>query len=132
MLKENGLPKQFWPETMACSSYVLNRCPTKSVKHMTPQEAWSNYKSTVAQLRIFGCVAYSQIPKPNRKKLDDRGEKCIFVSYSEESKEYKLFNPLTKKLVVSRDVIFDEDKAWIWDDDDKVKEQQVFEELEEP
>lgn len=129
MLKENGLPKQFWPETMACSSYVLNRCPTKSVKHMAPQEACNSYKPNVAHLRIFGCVAYSQIPKPNRKKLDDRGEKCIFVSYSEESKEYKLFNPLTKKLVVSRDVIFDEDKAWSWDDDERLKSSKCLKNL---
>ena len=78
---------------------------------MTPQDAWSGYKPTIAHLRIFGCVAYSQVPKPNRKKLDDSGEKYIFLGYSKESKAYKLYNPLTKKLVVSRDVIFDEDKA---------------------
>ena len=99
---------------------------------MTPQEAWSGYKPTVAHLRIFGCVAYSQVPKSNKKKVDDRGEKCIFLGYSEELKAYKLYNPLTKKLVVSRDVIFDEDKSWSWNDDENAKEQQVVEELEEP
>jgi hypothetical protein len=116
---------------VACSTYLLNRCPTKSVKNMTPQEAWSGYKPRVAHLRIFGCLAYSQVPKSKRKKLDDRGEKCIFFGYSEESKAYKLYNPLTKKLVVSRDVIFDEESVSSWSNEDKAKEQQVFEELEE-
>jgi hypothetical protein len=111
MLKEKGLPKQFWAEAMACSTYLLNRCPTKSVKNMTPQEAWSGYKPSVAHLRIFGCLAYSQVPETKRKKLDDCGEKCIFLGYSEESKANKLYNPLTKKLVVSRNVIFDEEKC---------------------
>ena len=41
-----------------------------------------------------------------RKKLDDKGEKCVFLSVSEASKAYKLFNPLIKKIITSRDVIF--------------------------
>jgi hypothetical protein len=40
----------------------------------------------------------------------------------------KLYNPLTKKLVVSKDVIFDEESVWSWSDEDKAKEQQVLEE----
>jgi hypothetical protein len=74
MLKEKGLLKQFWAEAVACSMYLLNRCPTKSVKNMTPQEAWSGYKPSVAHLRIFGCVAYAQVPEAKRRKFDDRGE----------------------------------------------------------
>jgi hypothetical protein len=76
---------------------------------MTPQDAWSGYKPSVAHLRIFGCVAYAQVLEAKRRKLDDRGEKFIFVGYNEESKAYKLYNPLTNKVVVSRDVIFSEE-----------------------
>jgi hypothetical protein len=42
----------------------------------------------------------------------------------------KLYNPLTKKLVVTRDVIFDEESVWSWSDEDKAKEQQVLEEAD--
>jgi hypothetical protein len=131
MLKEKRLPKQFWVEAVACSSYLLNRCLTKSVKNMTPQEAWSGYKPSVAHLRILGCVAYSQVSESKRKKLDDRDEKCIFLGYSEESKAYKLYNRLTKKFVISRDIIFDEERVWSWSDEEKAKEQQLLEEPEE-
>lgn len=86
MLKAKGLPKEFWAESVACSTYLLNRFPTKSVKNMTSQEGWSGYKPSVAHLRTFRCVAYSQVPKAKRKKLDDHGEKCIFIRYSEDSK----------------------------------------------
>lgn len=41
-------------------------------------------------------------------------EKNVFVGYSEESTAYKLHNPQTKKLVLSRDV-FDEATTWKWD-----------------
>ncbi|KAJ0919535.1 putative RNA-directed DNA polymerase [Helianthus annuus] len=37
----------------------------------------------------------------------------IFVGYSENSKGYKLFNPLTNKITISKDVIFDENKRWV-------------------
>jgi hypothetical protein len=71
-----------------------------------PQEAWSRTKLNVAHLRTFGCIAYAYIPSELRKKLDDRSEKCIFIGYSETSKAYRLYNPLTKKLILSRDVQF--------------------------
>ena len=87
------------------------------------------YKPSVAHLRIFGCVAYAQIPEAKGKNHDDRGEKCIFIGYSEEFKAYKLYNPLTKRVVVSRDVVFSEEEAWQRNNVDKVKEKQV--EMEE-
>lgn len=49
-----------------------------------------------------------------RRKLDDKGEKCIFLGVSDLSKAYKLYNPITKMIVVSRDVIFDEENFWLW------------------
>jgi len=100
MFKEKGLPKQFWAEAVACSTYLLNRCPTKSVKNMTPQEVWSSYKPSVAHLRIFRCVAYSQVFKSKRKKLDNYGEKCIFLKYSKELKAYKFYNPIVSILAL--------------------------------
>ena len=47
-----------------------------------------------------------------RRKLDDRSQKCIFVGYSEESKAYRLYNSITKKYVINRDVVFKEEEAW--------------------
>jgi hypothetical protein len=112
MIKEKQLPNEYWAEAVACSVYILNRCPTKTVINKTPEEAWSKRKHNIAHLRVFGCVAYSLIPQELRKKLDDRGEKCIFVGYSEQSKAYKLYNRITKKLIISRDVEFVEEEAW--------------------
>lgn len=49
-------------------------------------------------------MAYAHVPDELRKKLDNKGEKCIFLGYSDESKAYKLYNPLTKKVIINRDV----------------------------
>ena len=63
-------------------------------------------------MKVFGCVAYAHIPDQLRRKLDSKGEKCIFIGYSEESKAYRLYIPSTKKFFVSRDVQFIEEEAW--------------------
>ena len=57
---------------------------------------------------MFGCVAYAHIPKKNQEKLVEKGEKCIFIGYSHETKEYRLYKPESKVLIISGDIIFDE------------------------
>lgn len=61
-------------------------------------------------LKVFGAVAYAHILVETRTKLDDRAQKTIFIGYKQGV--YKLFNPVTKKVSVSRDVTFSEDEAW--------------------
>jgi hypothetical protein len=109
LLKEKSLSNIFWAEVVACSAYLLNRSPTTKLKLKVPHEAWSGTKLNVAHLRTFRCIAYAHIL---RKKLDDKSEKCIFIGYSEISKAYRLYNPITKKLILSRDVKFLENQFW--------------------
>ena len=75
---------------------------------MTPYQAWSGNKPSVGNLRIFGCTAYSHIPKDERKKLDFKARKCIFLGYGEVTKGYRLYGPVKHRVIHSRDVIFDE------------------------
>ena len=79
---------------------------------MVPQQAWSGKIHSVSHFKVFGCIAYAHVPKETRSKLDDKSEKCIFVGYDEQSKAYRLFNPITRKVIVSRDVVFKEDESW--------------------
>ena len=92
--------------------HILNRSPTLAVKNITPEEALSGLKPTVDHFRIFGCVAYMHAPDTKRRKLDPKGEKCILLGVSEESKAYHLYNPTTKKIHISRDMVFDENNSW--------------------
>lgn len=112
MLKGNHLPNDYWAEAVACAAYILNRCPTKSVQKIVPEEAWNGRKQNVTHMRVFGYVAYAHVPDELRENLDRKGEKCIFVGYTDESKAYKLYNPLTKKVIIGKDVQFIEEEAW--------------------
>jgi hypothetical protein len=74
------------------------------VRDLVPQEAWDGKSCNVSHFKNFGCVAFAHVPAEMRRKLDDRSERCIFVRYSDESREYKLYNPITHKYVINRDV----------------------------
>ncbi|XP_074572622.1 uncharacterized protein LOC141829102 [Curcuma longa] len=89
MLKSKDMPKEFWAEAMACAVYLSNRSPTKSLKNVTPQEAWSGWKPTISHLRVFGSIAFAHIHEQERSKLDDRSQKLIFIGYDENSKGYR-------------------------------------------
>ena len=38
--------------------------------------------------------------------------KCTFMGYSSESKDYILYDPITKKIIISRDVKSLENQSW--------------------
>lgn len=114
LLVEKEVPKVFWPEAVSWAFHVLNRSPTSVVKEMTPEEAWSGVKPTVEHFRVFGCIAHVHIPDARRIKLDDKSTKCVLFGVSAESKGYRLYNPIKGNIIVSRDVVFEENKKWDW------------------
>lgn len=114
MLAAKKVPKSFWPEAVKWTFYILNRSPTLAVKNITSLEAWSGIKPSVDHFKIWGSVAHVHIPDNKRGKLDDKSFPCIFLGVSDESKGYHLYDPISKKIVVSKDVVFEEEKAWDW------------------
>jgi hypothetical protein len=51
-------------------------------------------------------LAYAHVPDTDRHKLEAKSRKCIFIGYNTESNAYKLYDPINRKVVISRDVIF--------------------------
>ena len=62
-------------------------------------------------LEFSAILPNMHIPNKGRTKLDDKSHKCVFLGVSEESKAYMLYDSTTKKVIVSRDVVFDENKG---------------------
>ncbi|GAU51565.1 hypothetical protein TSUD_244720 [Trifolium subterraneum] len=100
MISARGVPKSFWPEAVTWATRVMNRCPTFAVKNMTLEEALNGRKPYVHHFRVFRCLAHSHVPSVHRKKLDGRRIKCILLGVSEESKAYKLYDPVEKKIIL--------------------------------
>src|ERR1044072_8636729 len=117
LLRSKNLPKRLWAEAVTTSVYLLNRSPSKRLKGVTPEEAWSGRKPSVSHLRIFGSLCYRHIPEVRRSKLDGRSETLVLVGYHCTG-AYRLLNPHTEKITISRDVVADELSSWNWDGGD--------------
>ena len=60
-------------------------------------------------LRVFGCMAYAYVPDSNRNgKLSKKAERLRFVGYNLQTKGYCLIDESTSKVIIRRDVIFNE------------------------
>ena len=77
-------------------------------------ELFRGKKPNVSHLRVFGCVGYAKITGRHLKKLDDRSRMLVHLGTEPGSKAYRLYDPRTKRIVVRRDVIFDESRSWEW------------------
>ena len=108
MMHNVGLGEKFWAEAVCTAVIIRNRSPTVAVDNMTPYECFHGKKPDVSNFKVFGCKAYMHVPKENRKKWDSKTKKSIFVGYSITSKGYRLYDPVSGKIHVSRDVLFDE------------------------
>jgi hypothetical protein len=112
LLKSKCFPSIFWGE--AAAVYSLNRAPTKSVHGMTPYEALYKLKPNVEHLRTFGCIGHVKRLGVHLTKLADRSHVMIFIRYEPNSNAYRMYDPHTKRLCVTRDVVFEEDRQWTW------------------
>jgi hypothetical protein len=111
MIHDQGLPMFLWAEACRTTVYIQNRSPHIVLGKLTPEELYTGTRPDVSHLRIFGSVCYCHVPSEKRTKLDPTGEKGILVGYSEVSKAYRIFVPARRRIVVSRDVQFEEERA---------------------
>lgn len=114
ILKHMLVPNYLWGEATRHSTYVLNRVATRVLKDQTPYEMLKKRKPNVGHLRVFGCIGYAKTVKPHLKKLEDRASMLVHLGTEQGSKAYRMFDPRTQKIVVNRDVVFDETKGWNW------------------
>jgi hypothetical protein len=63
---------------------------------------------------MFGCHAHVKITCLGLQKLDDRSVPAVFLRYESRSKAYRLYDLEAKRILVSRDVVFDEGCTWDW------------------
>jgi hypothetical protein len=106
------VPTYFWAEAVKTAVYILNRAPTRSLDGVTPYEAWHGRKPNVRHLRTFGCTVHVKKLGPGITKLSDRSTPMIFIGYEEGSRAYRAYDPLTKKVHVTHDIIFEEGRPW--------------------
>ncbi|RVW14266.1 Retrovirus-related Pol polyprotein from transposon TNT 1-94 [Vitis vinifera] len=111
LLSHSKLPRSFWGEAMRTAVDLINLSPSVPLNGDVPEKVWTGKEVSYDHLRVFGCRAFVHIPKDERSKLDPKAKQCIFIGYGHEEFGYRLYDPVDKKVVRSRDVVFLEDQT---------------------
>lgn len=114
LIKSMGMPSTFWGKAVRTAVDNLNRSPTRSLHGITPYEVWLKKKPAVDYFRTFGCVTHVKLVGAGVTKLSDRSVAGVFLGYEPGMKEYRVYDPAGKRLYITGDVHFEEDRRWDW------------------
>jgi len=109
MLHHRSLPKKFWAEALNVAVHVRNRVTTRGLgPKTTPFEVLFGRKPNLSYLRVFGSRCWYRVGHQQVDKLDRRAREAVMIGYARGIRGYKLWDIAEEKVVVSRDVVFDE------------------------
>lgn len=67
MIQYEGLSPHFLVVVVNCENCIVNRPPTKVLKHITLEEAWRKNKPKVSHFHVLGSGAWDHIPNEKGK-----------------------------------------------------------------
>ncbi|GJX67958.1 retrovirus-related pol polyprotein from transposon TNT 1-94 [Tanacetum coccineum] len=108
MLSAAKVPLFFWAEAIATTCFTQNRSLVIPRHEKTPYHIINARKPSVKFFHIFGSLCYIVRDGENLDKMKEKGDACIFVGYSTQSKAYRVFNKRTRMIVETIHVNFDE------------------------
>ena len=91
--------------------YIQNKCPHTNLGRKTLEDIFTCTMPDVSHICIFDNVFYHHVHADNRKMLDLYGEKGLLVGYNKTSKAYRVYISSRKRIIMRKDVQFDEDRA---------------------
>nr|GFD01872.1 hypothetical protein [Tanacetum cinerariifolium] len=91
--------------TIATACFTQNRSLVIPRHEKTPYHIINDQKPSVKFFHIFGSVCYIVRDGENLDKLKEKGDECIFVRYSTQSRAYRVFNKRTRVIMESIHVV---------------------------
>ncbi|GKC85112.1 retrovirus-related pol polyprotein from transposon TNT 1-94, partial [Tanacetum coccineum] len=89
MLSASKLPLFFWAEAIATACYTQNRSIIIPTHEKMTNHVINDRKPLIKHLYIFGCTCYLTRDGENLDKMKEKGDSCILVGYSTQSKGYR-------------------------------------------
>nr|GFC20490.1 retrovirus-related Pol polyprotein from transposon TNT 1-94 [Tanacetum cinerariifolium] len=108
MLSAAKVPLFFWAKAIATTCFTQNRYLVIPCHEITPYHIINDWKPLVKFFHIFSSLCYIVRYGENLGKMKEKGDECIFVGYSTQSRAYRVFNKRTKVIMESIYVNFDE------------------------
>ena len=92
------------------ASYICNRIPHSALNMETPHKKLYRKDADLSHLKIIGARVFVHIENPN--KLGHTSWEGMVCGFSEtENNSYRIWNPKTRRVVESRNVVFIETPA---------------------
>ena len=95
------IAKDLLGRALMTTVYVINRSRSVPLESDIPQRIWSGKEVSYRHLRVFKCLAYVQIAKDQRGKLDPKSQPCLFLGYGKDEFGYRLWDLIDKKVIRS-------------------------------
>lgn len=108
LLFQSNVPLHFWGDCILTSVYLINRTPFPLLQNKTPFELLTSKTPTYDHLRAFGCLCFASTLLKDRHKFSPRASKCVFLSYPNGYKGYKVLDLDNNVISISRNVVFHE------------------------
>ncbi|GJT06131.1 putative ribonuclease H-like domain-containing protein [Tanacetum coccineum] len=110
MLADSLLPTTFWAEAVSTACYIFNRVRVTKPQNKTPYELLFGHKPIISYIRPFGCHVTILDTLSVLGKFDGKSDEGFLVGYSLNSKAYRVYNLVTKRVKVNLHVNFLKDK----------------------
>ena len=105
------LPLYFWAEAVNTACYTQNRTLINKDYNKTSYEIMANKKPTVKYFHVFGAKCFTLKDDEQLGKFESKAHEGIFLGYSLESKDYKVYVIDHKKVIENMNVTFDRQQA---------------------
>ncbi|GKE12397.1 retrovirus-related pol polyprotein from transposon TNT 1-94 [Tanacetum coccineum] len=107
MLSASKLPLFFWAEAITTAYYTQNKSIIIPTHEKMAYHIINDRTPSIKHLHIFSFTCYLTRDGENLDKIKEKGDPCILVGYSTQSKGYRVYNKRTKLIVESIQLRFD-------------------------
>ncbi|GJS19036.1 putative ribonuclease H-like domain-containing protein [Tanacetum coccineum] len=110
MLADSFLPNTFWAEAVSTACYVLNRVLVTKPHNKTPYELLTGKTPIISYIRPFGCHVTILNTIDHLGKFAGKSDEGFLVGYSLQSKAFRVYNLVTKRVEENLHINFLENK----------------------
>lgn len=86
------------------SAYLINRIPTILNGGFSPYEKFFGIRPNNSEHKVFRCACLVLLLKNEWTRLTTRSALCVFFGYGIDQNGYRCYDPIAKKLRISRHV----------------------------